>query len=120
MTTIKITSENRNIEAIVNQFKATVRDMPGTVFKFAEIRHNISSISNDPKEDNFYPLRMYTNKDVLFMISEVRCGYRGASTDAMIECIKSAGFELSRATIERIYNEPNLHTIIWSDKIKQY
>lgn len=103
---IRLKSETGDVDVVVKQFKELLRDMPGLVFKFAEIRQKkLPGFPTDSRDEDFYPLRLYASNNLRIMISEVRCGYHGASTYAMIECLKLAGFTPKKPIIETIYNE---------------
>lgn len=114
---IRLKSETGDVDVVVSQFKELLRSMPGIVFRFAEIRQKLPVFPTDSKNDEFYPLRLYAGNNLRIMISEVRCGYHGASTDAMIECLKLAGFAPKQSIIDTIYNEGNVKITLYNEKV---
>ena len=112
--TIRLCSETGSVEAIVKQVQHLVDNMPNIEFKAAIIKQKLAQIPNDKSKPEFYPLVLRT-KDFNVLVSEVRCGYRGRSTDAMIEILKLTGFNPSKKTIETIYNKPNISLTLYKD-----
>ena len=111
---IRLCSESGNVESVVDQFQQLLHTFPDIDFKFATIKQELSKIPNDKKRPEFYPL-ILSSKNFEVRVSEVRCGYRGCSTDAMIEILKLAGFAPSRKTIETIYNKPNINITLYKE-----
>lgn len=109
---IRIFSESGDIDFIVKKFKHVLDTWPKIKFKTAQIKQKLSRIPTDKSDPDYYPLRLYTD-NLEIMISEVRCGYHGASPDALIEILKLAGFNLNQKTIDTIYNEHNVDFTIF-------
>lgn len=101
---IHLISESGNVEEVLQRMREITR-LPGIKFQFAELNHNLAKIPNDPREDDFYPLVIYCQDNIRIYVSEVRCGYRGASTDATIKILELIGAELSQQAKEEIYNK---------------
>lgn len=114
MKTIRICSESGNVESIMKQFNDVLVNFPGINFKTATIKQNLSQIPNDKNNPDFYPL-VLTSKDFRILVSEVRCGYHGCSTDAMIQILKLTGFNPSQKTIDKIYNTPNINITLYKE-----
>lgn len=74
-------------------------------------QEGLSSICN-PKSKAFYPLRIFATDGTVMMISEVRTGYQGASTRALIDILKYAGFTVKRELIDSIFNERKIRRVI--------
>ena len=111
---IRLYSETGNVEVIVKQMQQIMDTFPNIEFKAATIKQKLGKIPNDKSNPEFYPL-VLKSKDFDVFVSEVRCGYRGFSTDAMIEILKIAGFNPSQKTIEKIYNNPNINLTLYKD-----
>lgn len=103
---IRVLSESSNVDEIITRVKE-ITQIPGIKFQFAEIRHDLGKIPNDPNRDEFYPLTIYAQDGIRICVSEVRCGYHGASTYAMIEILKMIGVNLTVHDEEEIYNSPH-------------
>lgn len=97
---------------IVKQEVFDYIDSHKLTFTRAEIeQEGLSSICN-PKSKAFYPLRIFTSDGTVMMISEVRTGYQGASTRALIDILKYAGFTVKRELIDSIFNERKIRRVI--------
>lgn len=115
--TVRICSENGDVEFVVANFKRDVLETwPDINFKHATITQRLASIASaDKSSPDFYPLKLYSDT-LEVMVSEVRCGYRGASPDALVEILNLAGFNLKQNILDKIYNEQNLNIIICRDE----
>ena len=112
---IRIFSESGDIDFIVNKFKHVLDTWPNIKFKSAHVKQKLTCIPADKKNPDYYPLKLYSDK-LEIMISEVRCGYHGASPDALIEILKLAGFNLKQKTIDTIYNDHNVNFTIFMEE----
>ena len=121
-TTIKLVSESGNVGNVVARFKGLINTLPSLEFKMAEIRtvdHNHSSKLFN-KEISF-PLRLYTNNGIIIFVSEVCCGEKGPRSDAMLEILRLAKFDIKPSTIEFIYSDSKFKLILWNeDLMKQF
>ena len=81
-------------------------------FTHAELEQNGLNGPQDPECREFYPLRIFASDGTVLMISEVRTGYQGASSRAIIEILKYAGFQLEQNLIDSVFNERNIKRII--------
>ena len=78
----------------------------------AELEQNGLNGPQDPECREFYTLRIFASDGTVLMISEVRTGYQGASSRAIIEILKYAGFQLEQNLIDSVFNERNIKRII--------
>ncbi len=109
---IRFYSETGNVDVIVDLFKDFIDDLPFEIrFTSAQLKQNLSNIPNNRKDEKFYPLRIHAD-NITVMLSEVRTGYHGHSTYAMLECLKLAGFNIDRKITDRIYNESKIDMTI--------
>lgn len=103
-TEIRFYSEIGDVDNVVALFQDFINDLPFEIkFTSAKIKQDLPRIPNNRKDELFYPLRLQAG-NITVMLSEVRAGYRGRSSDAMIECLKIAGFEPNKKTLDKIYN----------------
>ena len=118
---IRLVSESGDVGTIVNQIRE-ISKVPGIKFQFAEIRHELTKIPNDPSKDEFYPLTIYAQGGIRICVSEVRCGYHGASTDAMISILDIIGAKLDQHDKDEIYNNRSIkkRTFVISPEAKAY
>ena len=82
-------------------------------FTHAEIEQSSLRIPLDPDDSRFYPLRIFANDGTVLLISEVRTGYHGAFSEAIIDILQYAGFTLERKFVEDIFNERKLKRVIY-------
>ena len=110
---IRICSECGDVDFVVAKFKHDVLETwPSIKFNHATITQRLANIANaDKSSPDFYPLKLYSD-NIEVMVSEVRCGYHGASPDALVEILKLAGFNLKQKMLDKIYNEQNLNMTI--------
>lgn len=81
-------------------------------FTHAELEQNGLDGPQDPERRDFYPLRIFASDGTVLMISEVRTGYQGASSRAIIEILKYAGFQLEQNLIDSVFNERKIRRVI--------
>lgn len=109
---IRFYSEVGDVDIIVDLFKKFINDLPFEIrFTSAQLRQKLPDIPNNRKDEKFYPLRLHAG-NITVMLSEVRTGYHGHSTYAMLECLKLAGFKLDKRINDRIYNESKIDMTI--------
>lgn len=80
-------------------------------FTHAELEQNGLDVPQDPDRRDFYPLRIFASDGTVLMISEVRTG-QGASSRAIIEILKYAGFQLEQDLIDSVFNERKIRRVI--------
>lgn len=109
---IRFYSEVGDVDNVVTLFQNFINDLPFEIcFTSAQLKQNLSNIPNNRKDEKFYPLRLHAG-NITVMLSEVRTGYHGHSTYAMLECLKLAGFNVDRKITDRIYNESKIDMTI--------
>lgn len=118
-TEIRFYSEVGDVDNVVSLFQDFINDLPFKIkFSSAQIKQDLARIPNDRKNELFYPLRLKAG-NITVLLSEVRTGYHGRSSDAMIECLKVAGFEPNKKTIEKIYNYGKVDMTILKENITE-
>lgn len=118
-TEIRFYSEVGDVDNVVSLFQDFINDLPFKIkFSSAQIKQDLARIPNDRKNEQFYPLRFQAG-NITVMISEVRTGYHGRSSDAMIECLKIAGFDPNKKTVEKIYNYGKVDMTILKENITE-
>lgn len=119
---IRFTSRDGNVNVVMNSLKTFINGgwihRTGANFEVdhAEIHMDLANFKNDPREDDFYPLRIHCRDkygDVILMCSEFRTGYHGDSVNKLITCLLDLGFKLSHTDVEKIYNDTKLDLVIY-------
>lgn len=111
-TEIRFYSDIGDVDNVVALFQDFINDLPFEIrFTSAQLKQKLPDIPNNRKDEKFYPLRLHAG-NITVMLSEVRTGYHGHSTYAMLECLKLAGFNLDKRIIDRIYNESKIDMTI--------
>lgn len=103
--------ESGDIEAVKQKVFDYIDDRNLT-FTHAELEQNGLTGPLDPERKDFYPLRIFASDGTVMMISEVRTGYQGASSRAIIEILEYAGFKLKQSFVDSVFNEKKLKRII--------
>lgn len=104
--------ENEDIEIIKKKVFEYLDDLK-PVIKCAVIQQDgTDKVPSDVNAMAHYPLRIYAMDGTVMMISEVRTGYHGASSCAIIEILQHAGFKLKRDFIDSVFNERKVRRVI--------
>ena len=103
---------------VTKQLKNLIDYYDGVDFNIASLCQE-EVIPNDPQNDAYYPLILYASKSNLrVMIPEVRMEAPSLASQAMIDCLKIAGFNVKKSTITAIHTKRKMY--IWKeDQIKQ-
>ena len=107
----RFVDESGDVEVIKQKVFDYIDDR-GLSFTHAEIEQNGLNSPRDPELREFYPLRIFASDGTVLMISEVRTGYQGASSRALIEILKYAGFTLEREFVDSVFNERKIKRVI--------
>lgn len=114
---VRMTCQLGDVDAVVEKVAKKLEELKNknVAIKAARICQHLAKIPQDSKQDAFYPLVLTAEDNTVIMVSEVRCGYRGHSTEAMVKVLRMAGFELKPHLVETIYNEQNLELTLYKD-----
>lgn len=111
LTIKRFVDESGDVEVIKQKVFDYIDDRNLT-YTHAEIDQNGLNGPRNPELKEFYPLRIFASDGTVLMISEVRTGYQGASSRALIEILEHAGFKLNREFIDSIFNERKIKRTI--------
>lgn len=112
LTIKRFVDESGDVEVIKQKVFDYIDDR-GLNFTHAEVEQNgLNGPRDDPERREFYPLRIFASDGTVLMISEVRTGYQGASSRALIEILRYAGFSLEREFVDSVFNERKIRRII--------
>lgn len=114
---VRVTCALGDVDAVVEKVEKKLGELKEKNVRItkAEIAQQLRHIPQDPKARAFYPLVLTATDNTVIMVSEVRCGYRGHSSDAMVKVLQMAGFNLGQHLVETIYNEPNIELTLYNE-----
>jgi hypothetical protein len=97
--------ENGDIEVIKKKVFNYLDNLK-PVIKCAVVQQDgTDKVPDDANAMAHYPLRIYAMDGTVLMIPEVRTGYHGASSCALLDILQYAGFKLDRTFVDTIFNE---------------
>ena len=111
LTIKRFVDESGDVEVIKQKVFDYIDDRNLT-FTHAEVDQSGLNGPRNPELKEFYPLRIFASDGTVLMISEVRTGYQGASSRALIEILEYAGFELEQSFVDSVFNEKKLKRLI--------
>lgn len=121
----RLVSTSGEVSEVIRKFDSFVNQYH-PIFKMACIRQmDVGRIPNDPTKDDYYPLKLYadidngngTKESVEVWVSEVRCGYNGESSDALISILQKTKLPFKNTDKPKIYTSRKLYMTIFDGSI---
>ncbi len=108
----RFADENGDIEVIKKKVFEYLDDLKPIITHAIVQQDGTDKIPSDVNAMAHYPLRIYAQDGTVMLIPEVRTGYQGASSRALIEILRYAGFSLEREFVDSVFNERKIRRII--------